>query len=210
MSSATKAALYARVSTRDKGQDPEMQLFHLRKYADSRELTVFKEYVDHGLSGTKDNRPGLISLMEDARKKRFSVVIVYRFDRFARSVVHLVNALSEFNHLKIDFVSFNENIDTASPMGQAMFTIIGAMAQLERDIIAERVKSGLARARARGKRLGRPPVSITLQEIKEAQALGLSIRQLPEKLGVSKSTIERHLTRARSSSPSSQEKSQGE
>ena len=117
---------------------------------------IFKEYVDEGISGTKDNRPALNDLMNAAKKRRFDVVLVWRFDRFARSTKHLVNALYEFRNLGIDFISYQENIDTSSPLGEAIFTIISAMAKLERDIIAERVRGGLRRAQANGKRLGRP------------------------------------------------------
>jgi len=134
-----RIAIYARVSTNDQSTDP--QLLDLRRYVADRSWESFKEYVDEGVSGTKDSRPALNQLMDDARKKKFDVVLVWRFDRFARSTRHLINALEEFKNLGIDFVSYQENIDTSSPLGSAIFTIISAVAQLERDIIAERVKA---------------------------------------------------------------------
>ena len=149
-----RIAVYARVSTSD--QSTESQLLDLRRYVRERGWDIFKEYVDEGISGTKDSRPALNELMDDARKRRFDVVLVWRFDRFARSTKHLILALEEFKNLGVDFVSFQENIDTSSPLGSAIFTIISAVAQLERDIIAERVKAGLRRARENGKKLGRP------------------------------------------------------
>ncbi len=134
-----RVALYARVSTTE--QSTDSQLLDLRRYVRERGWDIFKEYVDEGISGTKDSRPALNELMNDAKKRRFDVVLVWRFDRFARSTRHLINALEEFKNLGIDFVSFQENIDTSSPLGSAIFTIISAVAQLERDIIAERVRS---------------------------------------------------------------------
>ncbi len=141
--STPRVALYARVSTTD--QSTDSQLLDLRRYVSERGWNSFKEYVDEGISGTKDSRPALNVLMNDAKKRRFDVVLVWRFDRFARSTKHLILALEEFRNLGIDFVSYQENIDTSSPLGSAIFTIISAVAQLERDIIAERVKAGLRR-----------------------------------------------------------------
>ena len=149
-----RVALYARVSTSD--QTTESQLLDLRRYVRDRGWQTFNEYCDNGISGTKDSRPALNQLIDDAKKCRFDVVLVWRFDRFARSTKHLILALEAFRNLGIDFVSYQENIDTSSPLGGAIFTIISAVAQLERDIIAERVKAGLRRARESGKQLGRP------------------------------------------------------
>jgi len=150
---SNRVALYARVSTTE--QSTDSQLLDLRRYVSERGWDIFKEYVDEGISGTKDSRPALNELMDDAKKRRFDVVLVWRFDRFARSTKHLILALEEFKNLGIDFVSYQENIDTSSPLGSAIFTIISAVAQLERDIIAERVKAGLRRAKENGKKLGR-------------------------------------------------------
>jgi len=137
-------ALYCRVSTTD--QSTESQLLDLRRYTSDRGWIIFNEYLDEGISGTKDKRPALDQLMADSKKRRFDTVLVWRFDRFARSTKHLILAMEEFKNLGIDFVSYQENIDTSSPLGGAIFTIISAVAELERDIIAERVKAGLRRA----------------------------------------------------------------
>jgi len=185
-------AIYARVSTQD--QSTESQLLDLRQYATSRGWSVFKEYTDNGVSGTKDNRPALNELMAEAKKRKFGVVLVWRFDRFARSTKHLILALEEFRNLGVDFVSYQENIDTSSPLGSAIFTIISAVAQLERDIIAERVKMGLRRAKENGKRLGRPQgTSLDIEAANRLRREGMGLRQIAEKLGSSKSTVARVL-----------------
>jgi len=180
-----KVALYARVSTSDKGQDPEVQLAPIRDHALARGWPIYQGYVDHGVSGAKERRPGLDQLMADAKRLLFDAVLVWRFDRFARSTRHLINALHEFRHLGIAFVSYQENLDTSSPLGEAMFTIIGAMAQLERDIIRERVKAGVNRARSRGKRLGRPQKVFRRDQVKKLRAEGASYRQIGKQLGIS-------------------------
>ncbi len=180
-----RVALYARVSTTDKGQDPELQLDPLRDYARARESTIHQEYVDNGISGAKERRPALDQLMGDARRRLFDAVLVWRFDRFARSTRHLINTLHEFRHLGIAFISHQENLDTSSPLGEAMFTIIGAMAQLERDITRERVKAGVARARARGRQLGRPRKVFHRDHVEQLRAKGLSFRQIGKQLGIS-------------------------
>jgi len=185
--STPRVALYARVSTTD--QSTDSQLLDLRRYTRERGWTIFKEYVDEGISGTKDSRPALNDLMNDAKKRRFDVVLVWRFDRFARSTKHLILALEEFKNLGIDFVSYQENIDTSSPLGSAIFTIISAVAQLERDIIAERVKAGLRRAKENGKKLGRPKVSVDPERICELRLQGLSLRTIARKTGISHATV---------------------
>ncbi len=157
--STPRVAIYARVSTTD--QSTDSQLLDLRRYVADRGWHLHREYTDNGISGTKGSRPALNELMDEAKKRRFGVVLVWRFDRFARSTKHLILALEEFRNLGVDFVSYQENIDTSSPLGSAIFTIISAVAQLERDIIAERVKMGLRRAKENGKRLGRPQEHIT-------------------------------------------------
>jgi len=140
----------------------------------------------------------LNELMNDAKKRRFDVVLVWRFDRFARSTKHLILALEEFKNLGIDFVSYQENIDTSSPLGSAIFTIISAVAQLERDIIAERVKAGLRRAKENGKKLGRPRAEVPKGEIYRLHSHGLSLRQIATQLNISKSTVARCLTQPKS------------
>jgi DNA invertase Pin-like site-specific DNA recombinase len=137
-----KVGVYARVSTKD--QSCEMQLRDLRSYCAARQLIVVREYVDWGESGAKDSRPQLNELMGDARKRKLDSVIVFRFDRFARSTTHLLLALEEFRSLGVQFISYQENIDTGTPLGQAIFTIISAVAQLERNLILETDKVSLA------------------------------------------------------------------
>jgi len=190
---SVRVAIYCRVSTSD--QSTESQLLDLRRYVRERGWLLFNEYCDNGISGTKDSRPALNELMNDAKKRRFGTVLVWRFDRFARSTKHLILALEEFRNLGIDFVSFQENIDTSSPLGSAIFTIISAVAQLERDIIAERVKAGLRRARENGKKLGRPVGSVVhsqhTERARELRSEGLSLRSIAGQLGISKSTVQR-------------------
>ncbi len=189
----TKVAVYARVSTVGKGQDVGLQLRDLRAYATSRGLSIFKEYIDDGISGRKDKRPALDMLMSDARKRRFDAVLVWRFDRFARSTKHLVTALEDFRHLGIDFISFQENIDTSSPMGKAMFTIVSAIAELEADIIRERVIAGLANAKAKGVKLGRPSAEVDSDELLKLRRQGLSMRAMANQLHVSLGCVHKTL-----------------
>ena len=185
-----RVAIYVRVSTKD--QSVEMQLNDLERYSRERGLKIFKIYQDN-ISGTKDTRPGLSQLMNDAKKRKFDTVLVWRFDRFARSTKHLVNALYEFRSLSIDFISYQENIDTSSPLGEAIFTIISAMAKLERDIIAERVRGGLRKAKANGVKLGRPKAKVDKNKVIAYRRQNLTIRQIAYKLGLSKGTVERTL-----------------
>ncbi len=170
---STKVAIYARVSTQN--QDPGLQLSELKGYVQDGGWQVQHEYVDIGHSGAKDSRPQLNKLMSDAKRRRFDVVLVWKFDRFARSVKHLVNSLYEFKALGIDFVSLTEGIDTSTPLGEAMFSIIGAMAQLERDLIRERVTAGMRRAREKGKALGRPKKEVNPVAFNRLKEEGLSI-----------------------------------
>jgi DNA invertase Pin-like site-specific DNA recombinase len=186
-----RVAIYVRVSTKD--QSVEMQLNDLERYSKERSLNVFKMYKDNGVSGTMETRPALSSLMDDAKKRKFDVVLVWRFDRFARSTKHLVNALYEFRNLGIDFISYQENIDTSCPLGEAIFTIISAMSKLERDIIAERVKGGLRKARANGKRLGRPESDVDTDKMIEYRKQNKSIRQIAKEMGLSRGKVERTL-----------------
>lgn len=161
-----KAAIYARVSTSGNGQSPAMQLRELRDYCKRRGWRIAGEFVDEGISGAKDSRPELNRLMADAHKRRFDAVVVWKFDRFARSVSHLLRALETFNSLGIAFVSLSESIDTSTPAGKMVFTVLGAVAELERSLIGERVRAGLRNAKAKGIRLGRPPLrQLTRTEI---------------------------------------------
>jgi DNA invertase Pin-like site-specific DNA recombinase len=180
-------AIYARVSTLN-GQDPEMQLRELREYCHRRGVTLIDEYVDTGISGARDRRPELDRLLTDAHRRRFDSVVVWRFDRFARSVSHLLRALETFRSLGIEFVSLSEQVDTSTPAGKLVFTVLGAVAELERSLIAERVKAGLRNARAKGKRLGRPKSYVDAVEIQRLRAQGASWRAVGAALGVSAAT----------------------
>ena len=151
-----RVALYARVSTKNNGQNPETQLVALREYARNRGLEISEEYVDVGVSGSKDRRPALDRMMKDARARKIDAVLVTRFDRFARSTRHLVTALEEFQALGVDFVSLGESINTSTPVGKMIFTVLGAVAELERSLIKERIALGLDHARKEGKPHGRP------------------------------------------------------
>ena len=188
-----RAAIYARVSTDE--QSTDAQLGDLRRYAEQRQWGVVQEFVDEGVSGAKRQRDGLDALMAGARRRDFDIVLVWRFDRFARSSRHLVDALETFRSLGVQFVSFQEQIDTGSPMGEAMFTIIAAMAQLERNLIRERVKMGLRNAREKGQRLGRPNQwgEEELQRVADLRREGKSIRSISTELGIPKTTVGRHL-----------------
>ena len=194
-------ALYARVST--EGQDPEVQLVALRAHAAQRGWQVV-EFVDRGVSRTKKRRPALDRLMKATWAGEFQIVLVWRFDRFARSVKHLVAALETFRSLHIGFVSLQEQLDTSTPIGQAMFTIIGAMAQLERDIIRERVKAGLERAKARGVRLGRPRVLLIAHELVSLRGQGLSVGEIARRFKCSRATVRRCLAVALTQAPADQ------
>lgn len=186
-----RTAIYARVSTKD--QSCELQLRDLRAYCAARGFDVAHEYIDAGQSGAKESRPELNRLMEDARKRRFDAIVVWRFDRFARSTKHLLLALEEFRSLGIQFISYNENIDTCSPLGQALFTIVSAVAQLERDLIRERVSAGIRNARAKGSKFGRPMRAVDRNRILEMRAEGQSLRQIAENLGVGYGTVRERL-----------------
>src|SRR5712664_2221595 len=167
-----RVAIYARVSTANNGQDPTMQTRELREYAERRGWTVAGEYVDVGISGSKEKRPELDRLMSDAHRRRFDCVVVWKFDRFARSVSHLLRALETFKAQGIEFISFSEQMDTSTPTGKMIFTVLGAVAELERSLIAERVRAGVRNARAKGKRLGRPKVAVDRGRITRLRASG--------------------------------------
>jgi DNA invertase Pin-like site-specific DNA recombinase len=180
-----RVALYARCSTAGGDQNPETQLRDLRDYCHARGWEHVTEYVDHGFSGTKDRRPALDRLMVEVKARRVDVVVVAAFDRFGRSVKQLVETLELFRHLDVEFISLREQIDTGSPLGQAVFTIIAAIAQLERSLIVERVKAGLRRARAEGKRLGRQPLQVDSSRLNDVLGRRLSARQAARELGCS-------------------------
>ena len=186
-----RVALYARVSTSNGQQDPEMQLRELRQYAERREFQIVKEYTDNGVSGSKDSRPALNQLRTDAGQRRFDAVLVWKLDRFARSLKNLVNALAEFEALGIAFISLRDNLDLTTPSGRLMFQIVGAMAEFERALIQERVKAGLAHARAKGIRLGRRETVVNTARAEILRGSGLSWGKVAAELGVSIPTIQK-------------------
>jgi len=183
-----RAVLYSRVSTLHHGQDPEVQSREIREYCQRRGWSLVGEYVDAGISGSKERRPQLDRLIADAHKRKFDVVIVWKFDRFARSVSHLLRALENFRALGIEFVSLSEQIDTSTPTGKMIFTVLGAVAELERSLIAERVRAGLRNARAKGKRLGRPTKQVNAAQIAALRAQGVPWRRIGAQLGVCAAT----------------------
>jgi DNA invertase Pin-like site-specific DNA recombinase len=187
----TRVAIYARVSTVNHGQDVGLQTRELRQFAEARGWTVAGEYIDAGVSGAKDSRPELNRLMADAHKRRFDVVCVWRFDRFARSVSHLLRALETFKALGIDFVSYSEQMDTSTPAGKMVFTVLGPVAELERSLTVERVRAGLRNARAKGKRLGRPRVTVDVARVAVLRSQGLSWARVGEALGLGEGTVRR-------------------
>lgn len=184
-----RAALYARVSTANNGQDPQMQIRELIEYAQRRGWEVSGQYVDIGISGTKEKRPELDRLIADAHRRRFDAVVVWKFDRFARSVSHLLRALETFQALGIEFVSLTEGVDTSTPAGKMVFTVLGAVAELERSLIVERVKAGLRNARAKGKRLGRPRKNVDTARISILRSQGIGWKRIAAELGVGVGTV---------------------
>ena len=190
-----KVGLYGRVSTTDKGQDPELQLKDLRAYANARGWKVFGEYVDKGESGAKDRRPELDRLMEDARKRRIDGILVWKLDRFGRSLKSLVTTLEELRALGIQFVSYTENLDFSTPAGRAMANLIGVFAEFERDLIRERVRAGIQNAKSKGIRVGRRPLidEKLLRTVRDRRDKGMSLRNISKELGVSKSLVHKSL-----------------
>jgi DNA invertase Pin-like site-specific DNA recombinase len=187
----TRAAIYARVSTAHNGQDPAMQTRELEEYCQRRGWELAGCYVDTGISGSKESRPKLDKLMADAHRRRFDAVAVWKFDRFARSVSHLLRALETFKALGIDFVSLSEQVDTSTPTGKMVFTVLGAVAELERSLIAERVRAGLRNARAKGRKLGRPRVDVDPTRIAALRAKGRSWSTIRRETGIGKGTAQR-------------------
>jgi len=191
----SRVALYARVSTTDKGQDPHLQLNPLREYCQAREWTVSGEYIDVGQSGAKDRRPELDRLLNDARKRKIDCIMVWKLDRWGRSLKHLINSLSELQSLGVAFVSYQENIDLSTPAGKMMFHIIGAMAEFERELIRERVKAGIQNAQKKGIKVGRkalPP--IVTDKVRELRGEGQSIRTIAKKMKLSIGSVHKTLS----------------
>jgi len=191
MSTAIKTqrvGLYARVST-IAGQSPEMQLLELREYAARRGFQIVEEYVDHGSSGSKESRPAINRLMNDARRRKFDAVLVWKIDRFGRSLKHLVNALAELEAVGVAFISLRDNLDLSTPSGRLMFGIIAAMAEFERALIQERVRAGLQNAKRKGKKLGRPRVAVDVERVAALRRSGASWQAISKELRVGVGTI---------------------
>ena len=191
-----RVALYGRVSTAE--QNAAMQIEELRAYCARRQWDIVEEFIDAGVSGSKESRPALNRLLADAKRRRFDTVLVYRYDRFARSLRQLVNALAEFDALGIHFVSLHEGVDTSTPNGRLVFGIFASIAEFERELIRGRVRSGLAAGRARGKTLGRPRVAVDAARIARLHAQGRSIREIADELGYSRSLVHKTLANGES------------
>jgi DNA invertase Pin-like site-specific DNA recombinase len=183
-----RAALYLRVSTLD--QHPETQLHDLRQMATQRGYHIVTEFTDR-ISGTKAKRPGLDQLMTGARRGQFDVVLVWASDRIARSVRHFLDVLDELNRINVEFVSFREQIDTGGPLGRALVVIIGAIAELERNLIIERVRAGMRRARLEGRQIGRPSLELDREGILRDRQHGRSIGQIAREYAISRTTVHR-------------------
>ena len=188
-----RAALYMRVSTLD--QHPETQLYDLRELARQRGFQIVQEYTDR-LSGAKARRPGLDQMLKDARARQFDVVLVWAGDRIARSVRHFLEVLDELNHLGIEFVSFRENIDTGGPLGRAIIVIIGAIAELERNLIIERVRAGMRRAKLEGRRIGRAPLDVDRQAVLRDRGRGMSLTDIARAHRISRASVSRIIKQA--------------
>jgi len=186
--SGKRAVLYTRVSTGD--QHAETQLCDLRELAKQRRYQIVHEYTDT-ISGAKSKRPGLDQLLADARRHRFDVVLVAAFDRVARNVRHFLEVLDELSHLNIEFVSLRENIDTGGALGRAMVVIVGAIAELEKSLIVERVKAGMRRAKLEGRRIGRKPLNVDRAAIVRDRLAGLSLTEVAKRYRVSRATVVR-------------------
>jgi DNA invertase Pin-like site-specific DNA recombinase len=184
-----RVAVYGRVSTAE--QHAAMQIGELRAYCVRRQWEIAEEFIDAGVSGSKESRPALNRLLVDAKRRKFDAVLVYRYDRFARSLRQLVNALAEFDALGIHFVSLHEGVDTSTPNGRLVFGIFASIAEFERELIRGRVRSGLAAARARGKRLGRPRVAVDAARVASLRSQGLSWAKIGEELGLGEGTVRR-------------------
>ena len=187
-----RVGLYARVSTTN-GQSPEMQLAELREYSARRGWEIFREYVDQGVSGSKESRPELNRLMADAHHRHFDIVLCWKVDRFGRSLRHLVNALADLDSYGIAFVSLRDNLDLSTPSGRLMFQIIAAMAEFERSLIQERVRAGLRNAKLKGKILGRPRRIVSGDEMTRLREQGASFREIAKAVGASPGTVRTRL-----------------
>ena len=190
-----KVAIYARVST-DK-QKVDMQLLELRDFIKRSGWAVYDEFIDQGYTGSNTKRPAFREMMNEAHKRKFDILLVWKLDRLSRSLKDLINTLDELGHLDIHFISYDNNLDTTTPTGKLVFQIIGAVAEFEKDIIRERVVAGLENAKQKGKRLGRPTISnYIFEKAKELRKQGLSFRKIEKELGVGEGTIRKKLKEA--------------
>jgi len=181
-------AIYARVST-DK-QKVDMQIRELRQFAKRTGWTIYQEYIDQSFTGANINRPAFQKMMEAARKRKFNILLVWKLDRLSRSLKDLINTLDTLGTCGVDFISYDNNLDTSTPTGKLVFQIVGAVAEFEKDIIRERVIAGLVNARSKGKRLGRPPIPRpTLEKAKEMRSQKISFREIGRTLGIDEGTI---------------------
>ena len=189
-----RVGIYARVSTTDKGQDPETQLIQLREYSKRRGFSVVGEFVDQA-SGRDDSRPQYQKLLELARRREVDVVLVWRYDRFARSLTALVNALADFQARGVDFISHQEDVDTTTPQGKLFFALVSGFAEFESSLISDRVRSGMARAKKQNKRISRPPLDQGKQrQIRILHEKGHSLRQIGRIVGVSHTSAARYVS----------------
>jgi DNA invertase Pin-like site-specific DNA recombinase len=192
----SKVALYARVSRHDKDQDPDNQLIKLRSFVESRGWAVYGEYVDMK-SGADASRPDLDRMLKAARGHAFSAIIIVRLDRIGRSVRNLLNLIDELKRSNVELLCTDQEINTSSPGGKLLFTLLGAISEFELELIRDRTKDGLARARAQGKRLGRPPFAVSTEEIIALRSQGLSLRQIGEKVGLSHQGVKKRLRQSK-------------
>jgi DNA invertase Pin-like site-specific DNA recombinase len=187
-----RVAIYARVSTSG-GQSVGMQLLDLRELGKRRDFELVGEYCDEGVSGSRESRPALDALLRDARRRKFDAVLVWKLDRLGRSLVHLVRLLQDLRALGVELISFSEGLDFTTTTGKLLYQVISAFAEFERDCIRERVTAGLRNARAKGKRLGRPPVVVDAARIAVLRSQGRSWSQITAETGISKGTAQRAL-----------------
>lgn len=185
-----RVAIYARVSTDD--QSSEMQIQELIEHIKYHKLILTKQYVDV-MSGSKDSRPALNSLLEDAKRNEFDMLLVWKIDRLGRSATHLLNILTDLQKLNISFMSKQESIDTSTPMGKCIFTILASIAELERSVIIDRVKCGLANARRKGVKLGRPEISLPIKQMETLRKEGKSYREIAKQCNISHQKVFNYL-----------------
>jgi len=187
-----RVAIYARVSTADKNQDPENQLRPLREYATHRGYVIAEEFVDHA-SGKTDDRPNYKRLLKAVQSREADIVLVWRYDRFARSTQALINALNEFQSLGVDFISLQEGTDTTTPQGKLVFTIMAGLAEFESSLISDRVRAGMTRAKAEGKRTNRPPVDPkVIEKMRKLRSDGFTITEIQKEVGLSRGVVSKY------------------